>query len=77
MNLAATATRAELATFLGVGPSTISRWAKLGVIPGPLKGTRRYATAAVLDRLRHGSATDKPSAVESAFDKWVASRGQR
>src|SRR5262245_27276058 len=72
----ATLSRTALAQLLGVSPGTISRWVKVGVIPGPLPGTRRYAREAVIDRLRHGASV--PHALPSSpFDQWMAARGQR
>lgn len=72
----ATLTRAALGHILGVSPATVSRWVRTGAIPGPIPGTRRYSREAVFDRLRYGKLAAYTVQL-SAFDQWMASRGQR
>jgi len=74
--LAETLTRPQLASLLGVSTGTVARWSKIGAIPGPIPGTKRWSRAAVIERLRNGEKS--PAAVElSPYDEWMASRGQR
>jgi predicted site-specific integrase-resolvase len=77
MTTSATLSRTALAELLGVAPSTVSRWVKTGIIPGPLKGTRRYPREAVFDRLRYGVAAAQALNQLSVFDQWMATRGHR
>ena len=77
MTTSATLSRTALAELLGVAPSTVSRWVKTGIIPGPLKGTRRYPREAVFDHLRYGVAAAHALHQMSAFDQWMVGRGDR
>lgn len=73
------ATRSEVARTLGVSPATISRWAKLGIIPGKLNRIHRYdldAVSAALDRNSRGNPDpDVASEADAILLKWFKETG--
>ena len=69
-----TLTRKELAALLGITPSTVSLWVRRQLMPGPMRGTRRYSLPAVKEWLRQGS-DNTPTLDPSPFEQWMSGRG--
>jgi hypothetical protein len=64
-------TREQAATLCGLTPSGFDSWVKRGVVPGPMKGTRRWSRAA-LERALAGTQAAADDDAESIFAGWKA-----
>lgn len=67
-------TRPEAAALCGVCPSTFDSWVRKGIIPGPIRGTRRWSRTA-LTRAVDGTAEPSVSPMAtndnlSPFEIW-------
>lgn len=65
-------TRAQAAALCELTPSGFDVWVRKGIVPGPIKGTRRWSRTA-LDRAlggidKRGGDADDPEAI---FDQWL------
>jgi hypothetical protein len=68
-------TRAQAAAYCGCGLSSFSRWVAVGIMPGPVAGTRRWDRLAIDAMIgKVGAAVAEP---ESAFLKWKRRSGAR
>lgn len=63
-------TRADAARYCRISPATFSRWVKLGRMPPPIPGTRRWDRDAI-DSLLDGVNSRAPS-LNDAGRKWMA-----
>ena len=70
------ASRSQLARELGISPGTFARYEREGLLPRPLKGTRRYVREEVLRSLLPKSVAPAAT-VLSAFDQWKRDRDRR
>lgn len=65
--------RTEAANLLGISPSTFSAWVAVGILPGPVAGTKRWSRVQ-LERAASGLPWVPPDAPEKsaddAFDAW-------
>lgn len=67
-------TRAQAAALCELTPSGFDSWVRRGIVPGPIKGTRRWSKVA-LERaiagvMKVGGNADDPEAV---FNEWLKS----
>lgn len=65
-------TRDEAAELCGLTPAGFDVWVRKGIVPGPVKGTRRWSRAA-LERALGGEAAANDDA-EDAYRRWKESR---
>ena len=72
------ASRSQLARELGISPGTFARYERDGLLPRPLKGTRRYVREEVLRSLLPKSVAPAlaRSPAEIAYAEWKRSRDQ-
>jgi len=64
-------TRDEAAELCGLSPSGFDVWVRKGIVPGPVKGTRRWSRAA-LERSLGGEVAANDDA-EDAYRRWKES----
>jgi len=64
-------TREQAADLCGLTPSGFDSWVKRGVVPGPMKGTRRWSRAA-LERALAGTQPSADDDAEMIFAGWKA-----
>jgi len=73
-------TREELAARLGVAPGTVDNYRRLGLIPEPLPGTKRWFMPGVSEHLRRRQCPEVAVAETAqgtgALDAWRAQRGR-
>lgn len=62
-------TRDQAAELCGLTPSGFDTWVKKGIVPGPIKGTRRWSRAA-LERSLAGAAKTGDDA-EAVMADWL------
>lgn len=69
----------DAAAYCGLNKSGFRDWVKRGLLPGPIKGTKRYDKCAIDQALDRLSEIDHPIAPQSeasgAYDQWKADRG--
>lgn len=68
-------TREEAAALCHLTPSGFDSWVRRGIVPGPVKGTRRWSHVALEAALEGGvSANDDDP--EDAYRRWKEARGR-
>ncbi len=72
MSLPLTLTRDEAAELCGLSPAGFDVWVRKGIVPRPVKGTRRWSRAA-LERSLSGEVAANDDA-EDAYRRWKESR---
>jgi len=65
-------TRREAASICRVCLSTFDNWVRKGILPGPIKGTRRWSRVALERALSGGLTGARLPNEHSAFDEWKA-----
>jgi hypothetical protein len=65
-------TRDQAAELCGLTPSGFDVWVRKGIVPGPVKGTRRWSRVA-LERALAGEVPANDDA-EEAYRRWKESR---
>lgn len=65
-------TRDQAAELCGLSPAGFDVWVRKGIVPGPVKGTRRWSRAA-LERALGGEVAANDDA-ETAYRRWKESR---
>jgi len=74
-------TRKAAASLCGISARTYSLWVKKGIMPGPIKGTRRYDLDAVIVRIEEWRTKDTIKAItlaepaETDFQRWLRENG--
>lgn len=68
-----TLSRSEAAELCGVKPTGFDVWVRKGIVPGPMKGTRRWSRAA-LERALGGEVAANDDDAEDAYRRWKESR---
>ncbi len=66
-------TRDEAAELCGLSPAGFDVWVRKGIVPGPVKGTRRWSRAALARALGGETAANDDDA-EAAYRRWKESR---
>jgi hypothetical protein len=64
-------TRDQAAELCGLTPAGFDVWVRKGIVPGPVKGTRRWSRAA-LERALGGEIANDDA--EDAYRRWKESR---
>ena len=67
-------THQQVRVYVGLSDSGLADWIDRELIPGPIKGTKRWDRKAIdlaLDKASGIAATSEPS----AYDKWKAGQG--
>lgn len=66
-----TVTRTEAASLCGLSPSGFDVWVRKGIVPGPVKGTRRWSRAALERALAGVERTGNADDPEAIFADWL------
>jgi predicted site-specific integrase-resolvase len=66
---ALTLSRDEAAELCGVSASGFDVWVRKGIVPGPVKGTRRWSRAA-LERALSGMIAANDEGPDAAYRRW-------
>jgi len=70
-------TKSQAASYCSLSPSGFSSWVRMGRVPGPLKGTRRWDREALQACLDRASGLAKGREPDSAYDEWKRQRRSR
>ena len=65
-----TLTRYEGATLCGISVHTFDEWVSKGILPHPVRGTRRWSRAAIEQALMGGLLPPRTETRRSAFEEW-------
>lgn len=63
-------TRDQAAELCGLTTAGFDSWVRRGIVPGPIKGTRRWSRAA-LERAVSGLSESDRDDPEAAFARWL------
>lgn len=70
-------TKAEAAELCGITPGQFTRWMKLGLVPGPLRGTQRWLVAEIDFFLGQVNSRAHPLKEADHYQQWKMRRDQR
>jgi predicted site-specific integrase-resolvase len=65
-----TLTRYEAAMLCGISVHTFDEWVSKGILPRPIRGTRRWSRAAIEQALVGGLPPPLTENRRSAFEEW-------